>query len=612
MSKSNNHDDGTVGIGELLVEQARRDPSAKALTAFTTPDPVGPIRSRTRIEFARDVIGVARSLERAGIGTTDRLALLLPTIPEYHSMLWGGASVCSVLPLNPLLRLDHVEHLLRSSETSTLAFPTESLDAGLWKVGQEILKRIPDLRALEIGTNSEFSRMVQEYASMEAPARRLSVDPAILFHTGGTTGRPKLAVLTLANVVAAITMLEPVLEYSASDTLVSSFPLFHIAGAVVVGLAPLLAGAHLVMPAPQGLRDREVVKGFWRLLERTGATIMSAAPTSLAALSQVPVDGDLGELNFVLTGSSSLPAETARRFTNLTGKTIHTGYGMTETTGVIAYVPRRLEAMPATVGPPLPDQEIKIEPLSSSQNQSRSGRVIVRGPNVFQGYLGENVSPLDPDGWLDTGDLGFLDIRGWLTLTGRSKDLIIRGGHNIDPAVIEEAAAAHPLVSLAAAVGGIDAYAGEVPVLFVELKSRAQREIVLSELEALLARTIAEPPARPREIYAVERLPLTAVGKVFKPALRADAARRRLLEMLQARNMTASNVALDISVEPSGRLSVSLQTRDVPAETLDEICREIRLFDVDLICNDMTRVDDQIVVEEESVGHGAEHSGATS
>jgi len=587
---------GGVSVGEMLHDLARRDPSAKALTSFVTADAEGPTRSWTRAELAREVAGVAGSLVRVGLGSTDRMALLLPTIPEYHGMLWGGAGVCSVLPLNPLLRLDHIVHLLRSSETSTLAFPTESLDAGLWIIGREILQRIPELRPIEVGPGSEFGRMIEDHRFGEPP-RRSGGEPAMLFHTGGTTGRPKLAVLTLANVMAAVTMLEPTLEYSASDTLVSSLPLFHIAGAVVVGLAPLLAGVHLILPARQGLRDRDVIQSFWRLLEKVDATVMSAVPTSLAALSQIPLDADLSALNFVLTGASPLAKETARRFTGLTGKPVHTGYGMTETAGVIAYTPRRVSASLTSVGPPVPGQELKIQPLSSRQNETGAGRVFVRGPNVFQGYLGEAQSPLDADGWLDTGDLGLIDDRGWLTLTGRSKDLIIRSGHNIDPVVIEEAASAHPLVSLAAAVGGIDPYAGEVPVLFVELKPNAQAEIVETELHALLASTITEPPARPREIYVLERLPLTAVGKVFKPSLRADAAARRLLQMLTARGVN-DHVKLDVDVQPSGRLVVHIQASGISSDALTEISSEILLFDVDLVCNGLSWPGDQVVTGE--------------
>lgn len=590
--------DGAISIGALLLDQARRAPAAKALTAFTTADPAGPTRTWTRAELAGDVIGVAGALARAGIGPADRLALLLPTIPEYHLMLWGGATVASVLPLNPLLRLDHIEYLLRASGTSALAFPAESLDAKLWATAKEVFRRFPKLKPIGIGPGSEFSEIVAAHASLEVPPRRSSAAPAIVFHTGGTTGRPKLAVLTLANIVAAVTMLGPALEFSPFDTVVSSFPLFHVAGAMVLGLAPLLAGAHLVMPAPPGLRDQEVVQNFWRLLEKVNATVLSGVPTALAALSQVPLDADLRALNFVLTGAAPLPTETARRFTSMTGKQVHMGYGMTETAGVIAYAPRRLDASPTSVGPPPPNLEIRIQSLSPTRLDPAAGLVMVRGPNVFQRYLGEEISPLDEDGWLDTGDLGFFDDKGWLTLTGRSKDLIIRGGHNIDPAVIEEAASAHAAVSLSAAVGGIDPYAGEVPVLFVELKPQANAETTLRELQALLAETISEPPARPREIYMIERLPLTAVGKVFKPALRVEAARYRLEPILENRRAASNDIRLELDVSPSGRLTVDLRTSGLSDEAAMEVCREILTFDVALNWNGISMNEGKSVKED--------------
>ena len=208
-----------------------------------------------------------------------------------------------------------------------------------------------------------------------------------------------------------------------------------------------------------------------------------------------------------------------------------------------------------------------------------AGAVLVKGPNVFPGYLSaEQTKASFQQDWLVTGDLGYLDQDGQLFLTGRAKDVIIRSGHNIDPQVIEEAACKHPAVELCAAVGMPDDYAGELPVAYVTLKAGMTADS--SDIGRFIAEYVAEPPARPREIFILEAMPTTAVGKIFKPKLRCDAAARGINYALAAADITAE---VTVDEEPSvglvARVRVDESRRKEAAQRLSFLQLRFELVD---------------------------------
>jgi fatty-acyl-CoA synthase len=215
----------------------------------------------------------------------------------------------------------------------------------------------------------------------------------------------------------------------------------------------------------------------------------------------------------------------------LIGIQVHESLGMTEMAGISTITPPGMTAPPGCVGIRLPYTQWRIVALDEQGGASdrvcapgESGMVLFKSPNLFSGFLNEadNAHAFAPDGWLATGDLGHIDEHERLHLSGRSKDLIIRSGHNIDPKVIEDALAAHPAVQLCAAVGAPDAYAGEVPVVFATLIPGA--EATEDELLVFVNERVDEPPARPKRVTILETMPLTNVGKIYKPDLRVLAA----------------------------------------------------------------------------------------
>jgi acyl-CoA synthetase (AMP-forming)/AMP-acid ligase II len=351
-----------------------------------------------------------------------------------------------------------------------------------------------------------------------------------LFHTGGTTGSPKVAPHrhqgAIYNGWVAARLL-----FGPEDVLLCPLPLFHVFAAYPMWMGCVLSGAQLVLPTPAGYRGEGVIANFWKLIERWRVTFTATVPTAAAALMQRPVDADVSSLRYAICGSAPLPPELFRRFEEAAGVKILEGYGMTETTCLISCNPPAGARKIGSVGLTMPYTEAVImKPGPGGEMQDcavdEAGEICVRSPGVIDGYLEEarNVALFAAPGVLRTGDLGRIDADGYLWITGRAKDIIIRGGHNIDPAVIEDALLAHPDVTFVGAVSQPDAYAGELPCAYVEL--RAGAEAGPDALKAFAAERVSERAARPVHVEVVAELPKTAVGKVFKPELRRLALER--------------------------------------------------------------------------------------
>ena len=350
-----------------------------------------------------------------------------------------------------------------------------------------------------------------------------------------------------------------------SDVALNGFPLFHVGGTTTIGLSVLAAGGHVVMLSPAGLRDPDIVKNIWHFVERYRATFIGGVPTSIGAMSEVPVGlCDLSTVRLAFTGGAALPTAIAQRFEERSGIPLLEQYGMTESVAAIAATPIHGPHVRGSVGVRAPFSSIEI---MQRDQQGRwlpcpigtSGSVVARGPQIVSGYLNpeHDVHAFTPDGGLITGDLGRLDENGYLFLTGREKDLIIRSGHNIDPQAIEEVANSHPAVDLSAAVGMPDGYAGELPVIFVALAPG--HSVDTAELQKYIGDRIPEPPAKPRHLFVLDMIPVTGVGKIYKPALRDLALVHKL--RMEIAELEQQVDLIDISVAKDGtEASVTLRT----------------------------------------------------
>ncbi|SIT37486.1 AMP-dependent synthetase and ligase [Paraburkholderia ribeironis] len=573
---------------EMICRGAAINPSAPALSFFVTADDYASPQRWTYSELVRDITRTANMLSRLGVERDTVVAYVLPNLPETHFVIWGGEAAGIVCAINLMLEAEAIGELLNASGASVLITLAPFPGTDLWQKVQSVLPKVSALRDLVLvnladripGEKGFAARMLQRGESARlhgeggvqsaVPAqirihdfsaaiasesgvalngpRRMSIDDlSSCFCTGGTTGLPKIAMRRHGNEVANAWNAAQFFGESIGPgkTMFCGLPLFHVNAVMVTGLLAFSRGAHVVLGTPQGYRGEGVVKRFWEIVEHYRINFFSGVPTLYGSLLDVPVgEHDISSLEYGLCGAAPMPVELLRTFQHRTGISILEGYGLTEGTCVSSANPPLGERRAGSIGLRLPGQAMKAVVVDETGRYVRDcvadevGQLVISGPNVFIGYSrpeqdsGIWVELCDGERWLNTGDLGRCDADGYFWLTGRKKELIIRGGHNIDPAGIEEALHRHPAVQIAAAVGRPDMHAGELPVAYVQLKPSVTA--TEAELAEFLRAEISERAAFPKAIRVVDAMPLTGVGKIFKPALKrretADALRSALVE----------------------------------------------------------------------------------
>ena len=545
----------------LLARAATRWPDRAAITVLPEATRWREPLRRTYAELLADVHRCANLLHRLGVRRGDAIALMAPNCTELITATLAAQLAGIAAPLNGALSRGHLGELLRRSGARVLVTAGPELSPTTWQTaldlaGEGMLDAILVLRpTAATGPPAPLPAIERvcggylgELAAGQDPTGFAGKPPgpadlAGLFHTGGTTGAPKLAAHTHANEVTDAWMLAANSQLDADSAVFAALPLFHVNALVVTLLAPLFKGQQVVWAGPLGYRDAALFGQFWKIVEHHRIATMSAVPTVYAVLAQHPVDADISSLRFAMVGASPLPASVRSGFQANTGVSLLEGYGLTEATCASARgfpeAPR-----PGSVGQRLPYQRLKAVRVADDGSwedlpPGQPGVLVISGPTVYPGYVvgrGEHRHVLDGmgklvDGWLDTGDLAAVDDDGFVRLAGRAKDLIIRGGHNIDPAIIEDALRAHPQVTAAAAVGRPDVHAGEVPVAYVTLAPGTG--VTEHELRDWAAERVTERAAAPKEVVVLDTLPITDVGKLYKLPLRADAARRALSSALE-------------------------------------------------------------------------------
>lgn len=507
------------------------------------------------------VTQAANLFRKLGIGESDTVAYLLPNCNETAIALLGGAAAGIVNPINPLLEPEQISSILRETRAKVLvtlkAFPKTDVP----QKAAEAVQFAPNVKTvLEVDLNRyltppkswivplvrpknprEHRADVYDFNAecAKMPADRLTFEDrkedriAAYFHTGGTTGMPKVAQHLVSGMIYN-GWLGAYLLFDETDVLICPLPLFHVFAAYPVLMSCIASGAHMVMPTPAGYRGEGVFDNFWRLIERWRVTFLITVPTAISALMQRPVDADVSTLKTAISGSAPLPIELYNRFKAATDVEIAEGYGLTEATCLVSCNPMNGMKKVGSVGIPFPYTEVKILQVDAQGEVTRQcgvdevGEICVANPGVYEEHTyhnaEKNVGLFAELRYLRTGDLGRIDADGYLWITGRAKDLIIRGGHNIDPAEIEDALVAHPAVAFAGAIGQPDAFAGELPCAYVELVNGA--EVTPEALMEHAKAHIRERAAIPKHIEVVPELPKTAVGKILKNELRKLAVAR--------------------------------------------------------------------------------------
>jgi len=501
------------------------------------------------------------------VGPGDVVSLLLPLLPQSFCALFGAEAAGIANPVNPLLEAGQIADILRAAKTKVLIALGPLPGTDIWSKVERIRGHLPDLKAIVVvhgaadranGIHAFDALADAQPADRLVSGRQIAADEtAAYFHTGGTTGMPKLVRHSHANQVYQAWAVGLMLRTSPGAPLLFGLPLFHVGGALTQALQPLTAGGTLVILTPSGWRNPNSVRNVWRLVERFKPEVFGGVPTVLAAALNVPIESaDVSSIRLCSGGGSGIPVAIGRAYEERLRVPVLEVYGMTETSSVhtIAYGDRPVRL--GSVGHPVPYSRVRIVQLDGEGRLQREcvaneiGVVAMQGPGVFSGYLSDehNRNAFVEPGWVNSGDLGRLDADGYLWITGRAKDLIIRGAHNIDPMAIEEVFFQHPAVALAAVVGEPDGYAGELPVAFVQLKRGTNIED--SELLAFVAERTPERAAVPVRIYFTDAVPLTAVGKVFKPALRWDAAQRAVTRLLADVPISDQTLTVQVGAHP--------------------------------------------------------------
>ena len=548
---------------DMIRTAAARAPDDVAIRFLN--DAADPARDTilTYADLAASCMAAARGFRALGVVPGTSVAVLTQHTPQAQIALWGAQIVGHACPINPMLTPAHIAALLKAGNAAAVVITGVNAEIDYWTA------LVPALRAEGVtlpildadadapcpGSDGSLTDLIA--ANIDGDDLVPEGDEhalAAYYHTGGTTGAPKMvrhSRLNEAHVARSCALLH---DLGPGDVVVNGFPLFHVAGAFVYGLSTLSAGGTLIVPGRLGMRNQTFVRSIWQQVERHGVTIIGAVPTVLAGMKSVKIDADISSLKYFLTGGSPLPTELAEATEKQTGKAVRNILGMTECAGAIAVEPVAAPRTPLSCGLRMPFSELAI--LGETDGEAdpdkrlgpdETGIIALRGPNVSAGYsdAARNAGTFLSGGWLVSGDLGRVDAEGRLFVTGRKKDIIIRGAHNIDPQMIEDALLAHPMVETAAAVGMPDAYAGELPVAFVTLRA-GEESPDGAALVAFLKGRIEDPVALPKRIEVISAMPLTPVGKIFKPTLRHQATGWAILAAAE----TAGLAPGDLTIAP--------------------------------------------------------------
>jgi fatty-acyl-CoA synthase len=580
-------------LNDWIDRGLARDPDKVALTYIADGNPDGAPARLTYRALNQRATQVANLLHSFALRPDDAVLLLLPTVPQLYTALLGALSRATPCCINWMLKPAQLVELVRATGAKAIVCLGPTPGYEIWQNVQAAKHELQAVRILTVPGPDGETPAESDLDSLAAsqPADRLTFaraarrdDVAALVHSGGTTGSPKLVKLTHRGFAYKCWANALVMAHAGDDVILADYPMFHIAGMFARGLFAIAHGMSLVIPSPLGARDKRFIENYWRFIEKFRITYFSGVPTTLATLAKQPPRGeDLSSLKpYMVTGSTAMPADIGRAIERMIGVRVLLSYGATELTQNVTQAPRDGDPKYGSAGLRLPYTAVKTVKLDADGEIERDcavdeiGMVVVQGPSVTPGYLDRRYDEglFTKDGWIKNGDLGRIDADGYLWLTGRAKDVIIRGGHNIDPSIIEETLQKHPAVLLAAAVGQPDAYAGELPVAYVQLADGAQA--TEDELSRFVLAAIPERAAAPKEITILARMPLTDVGKPAKPALRRDAAQRAFDTILSEALGSDAGARVEVVPDAAAGTRAVISLRAAGAGARSETERRVR------------------------------------
>ncbi|MBN9334768.1 long-chain fatty acid--CoA ligase [Devosia sp.] len=538
----------TPPVHEQVLAACARNPSAVALDFLGGTTTFG--------ELAKKIVAFAGALQsQYGVKKGSRVALMLPNTPfypiAYYGVLRAGGTVVNCNPLYTVPELSHItknagadilitldlkqifekaEALLAAGHVKSLVvchFP-DALPLAK-KVLYSLFKRkdlLNPTRSVHAANISKFDVLISANATPSAIHIDPKVDIAVQQYTGGTTGVPKGALLTHANIAANMSQIDKWgcgLFYPPSKV-VAVLPFFHIFAMTVCMNVPLCNGTQVVM------LPRFELKALLDLLLRTKANVLPAVPTLLNAIARADTatSEHLASLEVAISGGAALPDEVRSAFGKKSKAILAEGYGLTEASPVVCCAALRVASKPMSIGLPLPGTDIRFVDVDTKKEAGigENGELQVKGAQVMPGYYNnpEATAEAFEDGWLRTGDVGHVDEDGYVFLVDRIKDLIICSGFNVYPRTIEEALMTHEAVEETNVIGVPDDYRGEAPVAYVKL--REGKSASEADLKHFLGEKLNKIEM-PKEIIFKDALPKTLIGKLSKKELREEYAQQK-------------------------------------------------------------------------------------
>jgi len=486
-------------LASLLTDSAARDPQRTAIKLDDAE------LSYAQLDGAS--AHLAGLLEQHGFQPGDRVGVMLPNVPHFPIVYFGILRAGGVVvPMNVLLKEREVAYYLEDSGAKLLfAWAEFGAEArpGAEAAGAELI---------EVDATG-FAELVGAAAARSQLAEVADDDTAVILYTSGTTGKPKGAELTHANLYGnALTKLETLIQLTADDVILGALPLFHSFGQTAAMNAGLMAGACLT------LLPRFDPRKALQIMERDRVSVFLGVPTMYNAMLAVPPAErpDTSSLRVCISGGASLPVEVLRAFDDQFGAKILEGYGLSETSPVASFNHPDRERKPGSIGTPIRDVRMKVvDEQDAELPAGEVGEIVIQGPNVMKGYWQrpEATAEAMRGGWFHTGDMAKVDEDGYFFIVDRKKDLIIRGGYNVYPREVEEVLYEHPAVGEAAVVAVPHAELGEEVGAAVALKAGA--EASPEELQAFVKERVAAYKY-PRHVWFVGELPKGPTGKILK------------------------------------------------------------------------------------------------
>jgi len=476
-------------------------------------------------ELARSSRQLAAALVSLGVGKSDRVAVWLPNCPEFVYVFFAVLRLGGiVVPVNTMLKREEVKFIIDDCRAKTLVVSIDKLEDS-----KNIRSRsfsLKDLISLPSPTDDDsvidFKKLIEQNQTFEDDVAIAGDDYAEIVYTSGTTGKPKGVCLSHRNLISNVESCVRAISFSRRDCLICILPLFHSFASTVCMLLPLYKGARIVL-----MRAVRPFKRIIRAIFKHRVTVFIAVPSLYNILAEMKLSRlqriaavFLNPIRLCISGAAALPGSVWEKFEKKFRRPLLQGYGLTEAAPVVSLNPLRGLRKPDSIGLPFESVEVKIVDSNGKVVPSGTvGELIVRGPNVMQGYynLEKETAEVLKDGWLFTGDLARKDDNGFIYIMGRSKEMINVRGFNVYPREIEDLLYRYPYIKEAAVVGVLHRRRGEVPVAFVV----AERQITQREIISYLRSNLAAYKV-PLKVFFKDDLPKNATGKVLKYKLQAE------------------------------------------------------------------------------------------